>query len=375
MDEGGDRSGSVGPRGPSPPPARVEGYDVARALAYFGMVLVHFRLVGAAEDAGPRWLAWLVGRLDGRAAATFVTLAGVGLALMARGPRLRGDRAALAGVRRVLLRRALFLLMVGLLYFEVWPADILHCYGIFLAVGALMLAAPDRLLMGAAAGLVLAYVPMILAFDYGAGWDWETLTYRGFWTPAGMLRNVAFNGFNPVVPWTAFLLFGLWLGRRDLGDPAVGRRVLRAGLATALTAEAASVALVAGAGRVLDAEAAGSLFGTAPMPPMPLFMLAAGGTAAAVIASCVLLTGRCRGARWIGPLAATGQMALTLYVAHVVVGLGALEAVGVVKGRSVAVAVAAAAAFCAASVVGSALWRRRFARGPLEWAMRRLAGG
>lgn len=42
-----------------------------------------------------------------------------------------------------------------------------------------------------------------------------------------------------MVPWLAFLLLGVWLGRRDLLDPAVRRRVLIGGAAVALAAAAA----------------------------------------------------------------------------------------------------------------------------------------
>jgi uncharacterized membrane protein len=65
-----------------PPGGRIIGYDVARALAIFGMVVVNFKVVMAASEADPGWLASLVGLLEGRAAATFVILAGVGLSLL-----------------------------------------------------------------------------------------------------------------------------------------------------------------------------------------------------------------------------------------------------------------------------------------------------
>src|SRR5437763_250264 len=64
-----------------PPAARIQGYDVARALAILGMVVVHFGLVVAGPATKSGWLAALLRFLDGRAAALFVALAGVGLTL------------------------------------------------------------------------------------------------------------------------------------------------------------------------------------------------------------------------------------------------------------------------------------------------------
>ena len=52
-----------------PGAVRLIGYDVARALAFFGMVLVNFKIVMGASGAGPAWLVDAAGLLEGRAAA------------------------------------------------------------------------------------------------------------------------------------------------------------------------------------------------------------------------------------------------------------------------------------------------------------------
>jgi uncharacterized membrane protein YeiB len=358
------------------PGARIEGFDLARALAFLGMVFVNFRVALATEEGSPRWLTWLDTRLDGRAAATFVILAGVSLSLLSRRARGTGD-AALAGVRRTLFRRAAFLFVVGLLYWSIWPADILHYYGVFLAVGALLLNAPDRRLLGLASILVVLFaLLLVLGADYNAGWDWRTLTYHGFWTPTGFVRNLSFNGFHPVVPWLAFLVLGMWLGRRDLRNPEVWRRLFLTGLVVAVASETVSRLLVAVAIPELCAEDAMAVFGTAPMPPKPLYMLAASGTSIVVIVLCVRIAERFAVARWLAPLVATGQLALTLYVAHVVIGLAPLEELGLGHGpRSVAFSAVWGAAFCVVAVSFSHFWRSRFSRGPLEMVMRRFAPG
>ena len=354
---------------------RIAGFDAARALAFFGMVVVNFEVVMGAGRAGAGWLVGAVGALEGRAAATFVVLAGVGLSLLAGRARSSGEAMELARVRRRLLARALFLFAVGLLYTPLWPADILHFYGIYIAVGALLLRASGRALWGLAALFALAFVVLLLAFDYEAGWDWETLSYGGFWTPAGMVRHLFFNGFHPVIPWTAFLLAGMWLGRQELGDRRARARIGVLAALVLVAAEGLSRLLVSSLSEGASAETTetvGALLGTAPMPPMPLYLLSAGASAFLVIALCASLTAKRPDARWVRPLAATGQLALTLYVAHVLIGMGALELGGMLEDRSLAFAVGSALLFCAASVVFSALWRGRFRRGPLELVMRRM---
>ena len=361
-------------RQPDASSGRILGYDLARGLAILGMVLVNFRIVMAGDRHDPGWLAWLVGQLEGRASALFVVLAGVGISLLTRRARTAGDAVALRAVRGTLLKRAGFLFIAGFLFATLWPGDILHFYGVFFAVGALLCAVSDRWLWSWAAGFAGSFVLLCLLFDYSAGWEWESLTYRDFWTPAGVVRHLFFNGFHPVVPWTAFLLVGLWLGRRDLRDRGQRRRMLWKGVGAVAGAELISWLCAPPQPPADSSRLTDFLFGTASMPPMPLYLVAAGGAAVAVIALCVGLGERGAGRGWLFPLTATGQLALTFYFAHVVLGLGTLEALGRLEHQSLPFAAASAVACFGVAVAFATLWRRRFARGPLEWLMRRVAG-
>ncbi|MFT7542854.1 MAG: hypothetical protein ACI9K5_003836, partial [Gammaproteobacteria bacterium] len=76
--------------------------------------------------------------------------------------------------------------------------------------------------------------------------------------------------------------------------------------------------------------------------------------------------------RLAGVFVPTGQMALTLYVAHVFLGLGVLEELGRLENQSLPFSVGSALAFYLGAMVFSFLWLRRFRRGPLEALMRKL---
>lgn len=359
---------------------RIEGYDLARAFAIFGMVIVNFKVVMTGvnwgQEGGGGFLGFATGLLEGRAAALFVILAGVGLTLGARRAVASGDAGALSAARRRLWKRSAALFFGGLAFSLIWPGDILHFYGWYLGLGALMLAWADRRLLSAAAGFAAGFVLLLLLFDYEAGWEFETLTYTDFWTAAGQVRHLFFNGLHPVFPWTAFLAFGLWLGRRDLRRAEVRRALLIRGAAVALCAESASWFWLrrwtAGASAE-DAEILRALFGTEAMPPMPLYLLAAGGTAVAVIALSAGLSERFAGSAVHGALTAAGRLSLTIYVAQVLLGMGALEAAGRLEGQSLEFAVAMAALFYLSAVLFAALWTRRFRQGPLEAGLRRLS--
>ncbi len=359
------------------PAKRILGYDVARSMALLGMIVVHFGLVMASDPTRPAWSAMIMHLLDGRAAATFVVLAGVGLTLRSRRALAAEDPRAIAPVRATLIRRGLFLLVLGFVNLAIWPGDILRVYGVSLIIAAGLLTASDRRLLAAALVFIIGFVALVLMVDYGTNWDWNILKYHRLWTLKGSVRNLFYDGFRSVFPWTGLLLFGMWLGRRDLRDRAINTRVVLAAVATAMLAELVSwwcVSHFRAHPHGMDAETIEALFGTDSMPPLPLFLLSSGGAAVAVIALCVRAAEAWPTAPWLSPMAAMGQMALTWYVLHIVLGLGSVLAMGLANSQPLPVGQACGLLFFSAAVLVSWLWKRQFRHGPLEWVMRRVAG-
>lgn len=348
--------------------SRIIGYDVARSLAVFGMVLVNYRLVMVGSTLEPSGLATFVGLFEGRAAALFVILAGVGISLLASKARKSKSKTIVQQTQWALIKRALFLFVVGLLYVPIWPADILHFYGVYMLIALLMVTASDRQLWQGALGLCLAFPLLTMLFDYTQGWDFATLAYEDFWTPLGMIRHLFFNGFHPAIPWCAFMLFGMWLGRQEIRQSRVRWRLFLGGMLTAVCAELLSITLTT----LFPNELGAFFFDTSPMPPMPLYIFASAGTAVMIIMLCLELTFRYPDTSFFKPLVTTGQLALTLYVAHVVVGMGILEAIGKLQNQTLPFAVGSTMLFCIIAVSFAHFWRKRFKRGPLEWVMRQL---
>ena len=243
-----------------------------------------------------------------------------------------GDPAAIAEVRNILVRRGLFLMAVGFVNLTIWPGDILRVYGVSLLIASRLLLATSRRLLAIAAGFALAFAVLVVVGDFEKNWEWQTMSYRNLWTPAGVVRNLFYDGFRSVLPWTGFVLFGMWLGRIDLADRRINTRVLTIAAATAIAAELTSRVLIsfflARPTEGLDEATVQALFGTESMPALPLFLLAARGSPMTVIALCIRATSVWPGRIWT-PLIATGQMALTWYFAHIVFGLG-IVAFGVV---------------------------------------------
>jgi len=361
---------------------RITGFDVARAVAIAGMVVVNFKVVMFAEQRGSGWLQTATGLLEGRAAATFVVLAGVGVALMTARARAEGDLQALERSRSLLMRRAGFLLVVGYLFVLIWPADILHYYAFYIGIGALLLGATNRALW---LWSLLAAALFTGLYTFAGYWDQLDavyLTYDGFWTPVGLVRNLLFNGWHPVLPWVGFYLGGMWLGRQDVRDGGTRWRIIGAAATMAAAAEVVAsffepivFDIVAKGPSSLGVVADNSaLLAAEPLPPGPIYLLAAGGTAVVVILLCVEAGLRWPGNRAIRWAAATGELALTVYFAHVLLGMGTLEAIGRLDSQTLGFSVGAAAVFMVAAVGFSVVWRRSHRRGPVEWMMRRVSG-
>ena len=134
---------------------RIIGIDVARALAVIGMIIVNFKVVFG--ENGERWLKSFAHLFDGKAAATFVVLAGIGLALMTNSAVKDQNEEKLQVGRKRIIKRAIFLFLVGLSYIWIWPADILHFYGIYMLVTLFFINKSPKLILIAAISLIVIY--------------------------------------------------------------------------------------------------------------------------------------------------------------------------------------------------------------------------
>ncbi|MBN2161623.1 MAG: DUF418 domain-containing protein [Pontiellaceae bacterium] len=357
---------------------RMVGIDLARCIAIIGMMIINFNETIARSYEGSGLLLHFVRFIPGRAAVTFVMLAGIGMSFMGRRARLSGDSLLRRKVRTSLLKRAGLLFLIGMIFVISWEGDILHFYGVFIFTGALMLFWPARWLWACTVLLNIGFVAMLMTFSYGVGFDWENdLNLVNFWTIKGYARNLVFDGWFPIFPWFGFLLMGIWAGRLDLRSHSV---LLRLGLGGGLVFIVAEVASRVLSG-YLESTFPGmrhiviqGLVGRGCLPPGPLFFLSTAGGSLLLITLCLFIAEKYRKARWMEPLVATGQFAFTIYLAHVYLVIIPLLYLGwedVPISQSVATALTA----CAIFMVFSTLWKKRFGRGPLEWVMRRVANG
>jgi len=355
---------------------RIIGIDIARALAVIGMIIVNFKVV--LGENGLSWVKSFASAFEGKAAATFVVLAGVGLALMTNSALRNNDSQKLKTAKIKISKRASFLFIVGLSYTVIWPADILHFYGIYMLVILLLLTCNEKTILTSAIALILLYPLTIGFWNYEKGWNFDTLEYLDFWTFSGFFRNLFFNGFHPVIPWTSFMLFGFWFGKQDLKN---NRFIKRAFWISSIAFVAIqiishlSVSFLSDGNEHTASELA-EIIGTNPMPPLPLYMFNGIAISISIISACIMIGKRFSTNKLLLALNKTGQLALTFYVAHVILGMGIIEAINPDKMGSYPIefSVAYALVFSLLCVLFATYWLNKRENGPVEFIMKKIIG-
>ena len=308
---------------------RITGYDFARAQALLAMVLINFWVFLDESAAISPWLETFMGIIEGRGAATFVVLSGVGLSLLTARARASHDPLEIREARISLAKRALFLFLLGALNSVLWPADILHFYAVYLVLGSCLIRVSDRTLLDLAVLPLLVFSAFMWWMDFDRGWDLTVLTRGYFRDPPGLMRHMLFNGCYPVFPWFSFVLAGMWLGRQDFSERTLRRKLLVRGASMVALAEAVSWAASRTAwleGMGLDPEGLLLWLSIEPWEPMPLFVVSAMGSALLVVTLSVMIIEKTAAVRPFAPLVLAGQMTLTVYVAHILFATVVLEA-------------------------------------------------
>jgi uncharacterized protein len=293
---------------------RIAGLDVARSLAILGMMTVHYvayidpdRRPGAGFPDPGAGQELLFGLPSGRASALFVVLAGVGLSFLLR----RRGRPATN-----VLRRAAVLATIGLLLVPAWGGMILHFFAFWFVAALLAARLADRWLLVLAVSLLPLGWLGAAELGPGLGALAEPAPLDPIARAGEFWPNFLFTHFGyPAVLWFSFVLFGLWLGRQPLHERRWQARLL-AGGALAVSAMAGVATLGESIGAIASDPRLSALFDDRPHTVGVPYMVGAAGSAAVVIGGCLLLAGVFP--RALRPLAAAGQLSLTLYLLHLV---------------------------------------------------------
>jgi hypothetical protein len=336
---------------------RNAGIDLARAVAIIGMGAVHFAFAGseaasggeATLPEGPRDVAIL-----------FVLVAGLGVSLLDRARSGARDRT-----RRRLLWRSIVLLPLGLALQELphGLAVILQDFAVLFVLGAIAVGLTDRAL----AVLTAAWFAVGPLLHVAAEATWSGVV---FGDPPGLLDpplqiagDLLVSGTYPLVNFGAVLLLGMWVGRRDVTSPVLQARLLAVGAVLGLGLLWGGLLLEAVT--PTDAPTWWALaVADGPLAQSPVWLWRTTAASAAALGACLVIGDLAP--RLLSPLVALGQLALTVYVAHLLVIAVDVETMRVADVVGVGLRVAA---FTVLSAGFARLWQLRWRRGPLEWLL------
>ena len=315
---------------------RLVGIDAARGLALIGMISIHILPAWDPETFAPT-AQWTL--FAGRSAALFALLAGVSLAFTSGGRTAHTGRAMTATRAGILVRAGLITalglainpLIPGATAEEIPAINILIYYGAFFVLAIPFLSLSAKALFGWAAVFALA-APVLMHATREALPAAAALN-PGFADlaadPGATLAHLLLTGTYPALPYLAYLLVGLGIGRLNLAGIQVALvawlaywvLILQAGgydqLMThtpALTEDGIDDIIVFGPDPVLPTTTWWWLAIAGPHTNTPLALAMGLGSGAAVLGGFLLLTRRF--GSWLLPLSAMGTMTLTLYSAH-----------------------------------------------------------
>lgn len=362
---------------------RLPGPDVVRAVALIGVVVMNYHgYLILRADAAPRtgWAEELFDPWDSplstRFAATFVLVAGVGVALMttrsvdARHAAATAEESTtterrIRTLRLRLARRGLVLYVGGLLLDEIWPGTIIPYYGAMFVVAALVFTWRSRWLMllgaGAAIGGSAIRVWRFERARDGFSTTWLAEPDEGSWRDH--LFGLFVNGTHPLLPWLAFLCAGIVLGR-VLHTNRWRRGALGVGIA------------LTGACWLVSSRAT-TPFQSVALSVDPLdrgVVYTASALGSALVAYGVIDWLAVRHPVAADPLRHAGQMTLSLYIAHVLVFNLIVDWLGWIEPAGLASALLFALCFWTTGIIAAVAWQRRYGMGPTERLYRLLGG-
>lgn len=337
-------------------PGRITGLDTARAVAILGMIATHIYPLLQADQSGSLSPTWVGASLTGVSSALFVVLAGVGLSLLTK------NSTDVFASRMQLSLRAIVLIAIGLVLGHAGSnvAIILVHYGVlfFCAMWFITLSR-KALTITAIAWLVLAplFHGVFTRFmqlqaggttAYVDGWRlWTSPTlFDVIQQPLLTLWDILFTGYYPVISFLGYVLLGMAIGRANLqkwssglglfivGTVAyivfrgIGAWLLtdasyasRVGHVTGVSVDQLPAMAATGADINTDfLMGAAQWFGLAiPHSGAPLDIYSTAGAAIAVIGLFLLMARVGVVRKLLFPLTAAGTVALTTYVAHVII--------------------------------------------------------
>ena len=364
-------------------PTRIPSLDVTRAIALVGVVVMNYHAYlntsAAFYPARPSFAERIFNPLSGilttRFAATFVLVAGIGIALLVQNAIRSGDAALIRAVQMKLARRGLFLYAVGAAVQWIWPGTILFYYGAFFLIAAVICTWSNRSLIAVSVVSIAVSTGLTAwrgyrSFD-GDFTQWLSPTPN---SPRNLLIRTFFDYTHPVFPWITFICAGIILGRNLPRLTQLRTQIMVwSGVTLFVTYFIRTFAMPDSPATQTD-YVLQRVLSTNNHDHAALHVSAT--LAVALFAFCIvsLITDSRKDNQAVVFLARTGQMTLSIYLAHVFIFNLVVNWLNWVRPTGLDTALMLSLAFYVAAVPISSLYFRRFGIGPFERVYRAFGG-
>jgi uncharacterized membrane protein YeiB len=380
---------------------RLIGLDLARALAVFGMYIVH---IAPMPSAGNNLGSWVYSLAEGRSSALFATLAGFSLMLIAGRLEPKTGLAGRQAKARIAIRAVILLALGTVLAMEYGDIIILAYYGVYflLALPMVRLSAKTLAIIAAGIALVMPQLAFVLKMWLSDSVQQSINAYDPLekLSTVGVL-DLLLTGLYPTITWMAFVIAGMALARLDLTAATVQRRLAALGasltvgaygLATLLGGTSAVLSFGGGGGPASGSgagsmgsgsmgsgsgagsmgsgsggpvQSASDLLGAVSHTGTTLDTIGCLGVAILVIVGATVAIDRLpRLRRLAKPVIAVGTMSLTAYVGHFLA-----QSAWPASGAGTAKSWVPVLTYILGAIVFAAIWSRFFRRGPLEYLL------
>jgi uncharacterized membrane protein YeiB len=357
--------------------------DVTRAIALVGVVMMNYHAYLNTDKAffpprpsfAERVFNPLSGILTTRFAATFVLVAGMSIALLVQSAMQSGNVELIRSAQMKLARRGLFLYAIGAAVQWVWPGTILFYYGAFLLISAVICTWSNRSLVAVSVASIAVSTGLSAwrgyQFFQGNFTQWLSPTPN---TPRNLLIRTFFDYTHPVFPWITFICAGIILGRNLEHLAQLRTRImLWSGVALFATFLIRTFVMPDSITSQWDYVLQRAL---STNNHDHSFLHVTSTLAIALLAFCSisLLTDSRPTSRVVEFLARTGQMTLSIYLAHVLVFNLVVHWLNWVRPTGLDTALVLSLSFYVVAVPVSSMLKRRYGIGPCERVYRAFGG-
>jgi len=375
---------------------RFASLDVARTVALFGIIVLNyhgylnFQSTGATTTPSifERWWHPFEGALANPFPVGFVMVAGMGVALLMQDVARANSHRDVNEIARTrtearwrLARRGLFLFTLGYGIEWVWAGTILPYYGAYFVVASIIAIWSARKLIALAVistfgAAIIEWWRLEQSFD-GNLTTWLSPSTPS--TPRDLMIRLFIDYTHPLFPWLAFFITGILLGRKYHDIVRIRSKLLIIALGTAALSYITN-AIVNSLVRddadngVRSALVWRHLVSTRPFDRSVLYVLASLGVVVTVFLIITILCERFKGSFGVRIAQTTGQLTLTIYLAHIFIYNFVVNQVGLVQPTGLDTAMTMSIVVFVVAVIWANWWSPLFGRGPAERLYRRFGG-